>query len=167
MQQDCFKVPVMWVKTCLLEQIISEQCSKLSQVQYVLFSFLHTFELPYYSLEGFLYWERLPLNKKSQCHCSMIEPGFEAVFSLTEVCLKQVCFFLRFYPLPMLFVISVRKNTCDCTWKGKKKPFSTLEAVYGCFFWLWAKKERDLPEYFYVMIIIIPIFQEWIMCAAV
>lgn len=72
----------------------------------------------------------------------MIEPGFEAVFSLAEVCLKQVCFFLRFYPLPMLFVISVRKNTCDCTWKGKKTPSVFLKQFMVVFFDCEPKKKE-------------------------
>lgn len=55
----------------------------------------------------------------------MVDFVFKAVFSLAEVYLKQVCFFLRFCPLPMLLVISIRKNICDFSWKGKKPlPYS-------------------------------------------
>lgn len=66
----------------------------------------------------------------------MVELGLEAVFSLAEVHLKKIhlrCFFLRFCPLPMLFVISVRKNICDFSWKGKNPLLYSWNSLWLLF----------------------------------
>lgn len=85
--------------------------------------------------------------------------GFEAVFSLAEVYLKQVYLFLSFYLLPKFLSFVLGK--ISVIFHGRERnPFSIFEAVYGCFLLTVSQKSKDQPEYFYVIMIIILIFQE-------